>query len=312
MALEDVEDVGLEERRVVAAVGAVGLEVCGTEFGFGLCLEDGLLDAYTEGAHKAAADDLGRVVFLDEVLDHTGVGLTEGALVGAAFGGVLAVDEGIVVVVVLAGDVGEGGLEVAFLDVDDGVEWVGLQVVLQQVEQAVLGVVALAVVVHGEPAVEVGVVPDAFLNVFAEEVVVAEEFAVGDELDEGAAFGLVVGGDAAVGGELALGELGTAALPVAEALDAEPGGEGVDGFGTYAVQSHRLLEHLAVVFGAGVELADGLDQLAEGDAATVVADADFAVGEVDVDLDFLAEAGGEFVYRVVDYFFDEHVDAVVV
>ena len=160
----------------------------GAEFGLRLCFEHWLLYAHAEGADKPLTDHFGREVFFYEILDHTGISLAEGTLVSPAFGSVLAVDEGIVVVVALAVDMGEGGLEIALLDMDDRVEWVALQVVLQQVEQTVLRVVATVVVVHRQPSVEVGVVPDAFLYIFADEVIVAEEFAVRDELDEGARF----------------------------------------------------------------------------------------------------------------------------
>ena len=312
VAFQYVQNVGLQQGAVVGAVGLVGFEVCAAELGLGLCFEDGFLYAHAEGADQALAYDLGGVVLLDEVLHHAGVGFAEGALVGAALGGVLAVDEGEVVVVALAVDVGEGGLEVAVFDVDDGVERVALEVVLQQVEQAVLGVVAALVVVHGEAAVEVAVVPDALLDVFADEVVVAEELVVGDELHQGAAFGGGVADDAAVVGELALGEFGAARLAFAEGLHLEVGGEGVDGLGTHAVQADRLLEHLAVVLGAGVQFADGFDQLAQRYAAAVVADANVAFAEVDFDFDLLAVARGELVDGVVYNLFDENVDAVVV
>lgn len=72
------------------------------------------------------------------------------------------------------------------------------------------------------------------------------------------------------------------------------------------------MEDLAVVLGAGVELADGFDEGAEGYAAAVVADGDLALGEIDGHVDALAEAGGELVDGVVDDLFDEDVYAVVV
>ena len=209
VALEDVEDVGLQDGAGVAAVGGVGGEVRGAELCLGLCLKDGLLYADAEGADEALADVLGGVLFLVvELFDYFGVVFAEGALVGAAFGGVLAVDEAVVVVAALAVDVGEGGFEVLVLDVDDRVEGLAFDVVLKEVEEAVFGVVALVVIIEREAAVEVAVVPYAAFDVFVDEVEVAEEFAVGDELHEGAGgeegvVGHIVD-DAAVGHEAAL------------------------------------------------------------------------------------------------------------
>ncbi len=207
---------------------------------------------------------------------------------------------------------GERRLEVALLDVDDRVEGVTLQVVLQQVEETVLGVVALVVVVHRQAPVQVAIVPDALLDILADEVVVAEKLAVGDKLDEGASIGTVVGLDAAVAGQLAVGEFGATALAVAEGLHLEVAAEGIHGLGTHAVQSHRLLENLAVVFGAGIELRHRLDKFSEGDAATVVADGHAALGEVNLHLYFLAESGSELIDGIINHLLDEHVDAVVV
>ena len=207
---------------------------------------------------------------------------------------------------------GESGFKVAILDVDDRVEGVALEVVLQQVEQAVFRVVALVVVVHRQAAVQVAVVPDALFDILADEVIVAEELGVGDEFDEGACIVAGQGGEAAVVGQLAFAEFGDAGFAVAYRLHLEVGREGVDGFGTHAVQTHRLLEHLAVVLGTGVELAHGLHQFAQRDAAAVVADAHPPFGEVYLHLNLLAEARRELVDGIVYHLLDEHIDAVVV
>ena len=66
----------------------------GAEFGLGLSFEDGLLDAHTQRTDQTLSDVLGRKLLLVvKLLHHAGIVFAEGALVGAALGGVLSVDE---------------------------------------------------------------------------------------------------------------------------------------------------------------------------------------------------------------------------
>ena len=289
----------------------------GAEFCFGLSFEHGFLNADAESAYQSLADILGgELLLVVEFFDNTGIAFAESALMGAALGGVLSVDKTVVVVAVLSVDVGECSLEVVVLDVDDGVKGLALHVVFQQVEEAVFRVVAAVVVVERESAVEVTVVPDAAFHIFVDEMVIAEEFTVRDEFHQSAGgFECVLRGvvdQSTVGNEFAFAELGVAGLPVAERLDAEPTGEGVYGLGADTVQTYGFLEYLAVVLCAGVEFAHCVNHLAKGDAASIVADADFAFGKVDGHLDAAAKTRGELIDGVVDYLFNEDVDAVVV
>ena len=59
-------------------------------------------------------------------------------------------------------------------------------------------------------------------------------------------------------------------------------------------------------------MRDAVDDLAERNAAPVVADRDLARVVVDVHVDALAETLPELVDRVVDHFLHQDVDAVVV
>ena len=130
VAFQDVEDVCFKEGAVVSAVWIVGREVGGAEFGLGLRLKHRFLDPHAQGANQALAD-VGRLVFLlVELAYHAGITLAESGLVRAAFGGVLAVDEGIEIIVRLPVNMGESGLEVAVLNVYDGVEAFAFHVVL--------------------------------------------------------------------------------------------------------------------------------------------------------------------------------------
>ena len=154
----------------------------GTEFGLGLCLKHRLLNPYAQGANQALSD-VGRFVFLlVELAHHAGITLAECGLVCAAFGGMLSVDKGIEVVTRLPVHVSESGFKVAVLDVYDGVEAFAFHVVLQEVEEAILGIIAFVVVDQAQAAVEVGIVPHALLDVFIHIVKVTEKSRIRDEL----------------------------------------------------------------------------------------------------------------------------------
>src|ERR1017187_671362 len=83
----------------------------------------------------------------------------------------------------------------------------------------------------------------------------------------------------------------------------------VDGFGADAVQANAELEHLVVVFRAGIDLGNTVHDLAEWYAAPVIAHG-HAVA-LDVDRDLLAVAHDVFVNRVVHDLLEQDVAAVV-
>src|SRR5262249_29826431 len=142
----------------------------------------------------------------------------------------------------------------------------------------------------------------------AELEVLAEERFVWGELDEGA---VALAGleDPRLGLELALLELDDLGLAFANGLGAVGDGKGVDRFLADAVEPDRFLERFAVVLGAGVDDRNAVAQLAQRDAAAVVANLDAALGELDFDLPPLPH--GEFVDGVIDRLLEQHVDAVL-
>ena len=71
------------------------------------------------------------------------------------------------------------------------------------------------------------------------------------------------------------------------------------------------MEHLAVIFGTSIQLRDGLLQLTQRDATAIVADADFLFCFVNPNFYLPTEARGELIDGVVNHFFDQHIDAVI-
>ena len=278
------------------------------EFVFGLGFEHGIFEADGDGANHAFADVVAFVAFFGVFVDGFEHAFAEGAEVGAAVAGVLAVDEGEVGFVV-AGAVGEGDFEHFVAVVKGAVEGFVFGFFFDEVEEAAGGDEFLAIVDEGETGVEVGIEAEAAGDEFFADGEVAEDFVVGNEVDEGAV-GFVGGFALIFFDEGTALEDGFGEFAFAIAANGEAGGEGIDGFGADAVEADAELEDVVVVLGAGVDGGDAVDEFAVGDAASVVADGDDAV--VDGDVDFFAVAHDVFVDGVIDDFFDEDVDAVVV
>ena len=98
-------------------------------------------------------------------------------------------------------------------------------------------------------------------------------------------------------------------MPLPHALDLEVAAQRVHRLRTHAVQAHALLEGLAVVLGAGVDLAHHVDHLAQWHTPPVVAH--FHARAFDRDLDLFAVAHHEFIDAVVQHLLQQDVDAVV-
>ena len=222
---------------------------------------------------------------------------------GASVTGVLAVDEGGDVLAVRVA-VAHHYLYVVAGEVDGRVERLFAEVLVDQVQKPVLRLVGRAVQDEGEALVEIGVVLDHSHDIVLVEGVLSEHQRIRGEAYQGAV--LFLGGPLRALDELAACEAGAGALAVAVRADIEVGREGVDGLGADAVEPDGLL---VVELASGVEYADRIHHLAERDAASEVAYAYRAA--LDGDLHLTSETGGELVYGVVDYLFEQHIDAVI-
>ena len=104
---------------------------------------------------------------------------------GAAVGGVLAVDEGEEGLAVAVG-VGEGEFEGGGAVAEGRIEAFVADFVEEDVDEAVLGEVFFAVADDFEAGLEAGAEAQALADVLGQEVGAGEDVGVGRELDEGA------------------------------------------------------------------------------------------------------------------------------
>ena len=161
---------------------------------------------------------------------------------------------------------------------------------------------------YRQAGVEIGVVFEQRFYELVAEGISAENVGRWYESHE-SAVGLVGGLDVAFFHEVAHGEESALALAVAVGYDFEIGGEGVDSLQTYAVEAYRLLEGRRIVFAAGVHFRRHIDERAQRYAAAVVAHRCREC--VNIDGNLPAEAHHIFVDGVVEYFLEQHIDAVV-
>src|SRR5258707_5881420 len=75
-------------------------------------------------------------------------------------------------------------------------------------------------------------------------------------------------------------------------------GEGIDRLGADAIQPDAELEHIVIVFCAGINLGNAIHNLAQWNAAAKIAHA--YVLTLDGDLDFLARAHDELINGIID------------
>ena len=236
--------------------------------------------------------------------------LAESGKVIAPHRGVLPVDEAVVFLATLL-RVREGDLNVGVSEMDDRVDrlFTALEILREEIEKAVLRFELLSVQGKRQAGVEVGVVPQHGFDELEVPCVGAEDFAIrleGNHRPAGLGrfdrlFHFLC--DEAVGKGDAL------RLFVAEGGDLEKLGEEVHRFDADPVQANRFFEGFAVVLRAGVDDRSTVLELTERDAATVVPDAN--EGFFDLNIDLPAVAHYEFIDAVVDDFFEQNVDAVV-
>ena len=233
--------------------------------------------------------------------------LLEGTLMGAALDGVLAIDEGIILLAILVG-MREGNLDIVALQMDDGIEGIAGHTVLQQILQTSAGEDATTVVHNGQSRIQISIVAEHILHDLIVIGIVLEKRIVRLEEDVGTV--LILRGFRHITYQHATLKDGLAHLPFTIAAHLESAAQGIHGLHTHAVQTDRLLESLRVELSAGIQDADGVDELSLRDASSVVANRHTKV-ILDGYLDTVASLHLELVDRVVEHLFQQHIDTVV-
>ena len=119
------------------------------------------------------------VVLIEVVAQNSHQGLAEGAMMGTALGGVLAVDKGIVLLALASLRMGKSHFDVFAAQVNNLVHYLTAQVVGQKILEAVLGIILLAVEVNREARIQVDIIPNHPLDVLHLKAVVAKNGRVG-------------------------------------------------------------------------------------------------------------------------------------
>jgi len=88
------------------------------------------------------------------------------------------------------------------------------------------------------------------------------------------------------------------------------GGECIHCFGANTIEAHTKLEYVVVIFCTGVNFGYAVDNFTEWNAASEVADIYHIIFNAYVDS--FAMSHDKFIDSVVDDFFDEDIDAIVI
>ena len=309
MTVQVVVEVSSEETGdTLSNARTVRAKAVATQLDLGLAFKGGFLNAHRHRPDDTAAYVVDVVILLKEPAQRFHYGLFEIHFVGSAQSGMLAVDEGEIVFPVLVG-MGEGDFDIVRFEVNDGIIGFGLQILRQQIEESVFGIIPFPVEGQGEAGVEIGVIPKEFLEVFLAEPVAAKNFRVGNKPGEGAVFFLAGSRSHVLPYQVAPLEFNPDGLAIPEGLGHEMGRQCVDCFRAHSVESDGLLEGFRIVFSPGIDFTDALPDLPEGNAAAIIPHGD--LGIVQFDLDAFPVTHGKFVQGIVRHLLDKHIQPFV-
>ena len=140
------------------------------------------------------------------------------------------------------------------------------------------------------------------------ELIVLKLSVVGLEVDISAI--LVLRGFCHIADEFATFKGRLAHLSVTIAMHLEMTAQCIDGLDTDTVQSDRLLECFRVELTTGIENTYRLDEFALRDASAIVANGDTQI-VFHIHLDTFASLHLKLIDRVVEHFFQQHVDTIL-
>ena len=276
-----------------------------SELNLGLTLEDRFFYVDGNGSHQSVSY-VCILILAVELLDSLGNMLLEGTLMRTSLGGVLTVDEGIILLAILV-SMGEGNLDVLALHVDDVVETFVGHIIAQQILQTMAAQDTAAIVHDGESGVQISIVAEHRFHEIIVEGIVLEQGIIRLEEDKGTVLVLSIFHRVALQNTFL--KLQMAHLSVAVRLYFEVGTEGIDRLHTHTVQTDALLERLAVVLTTGIQHTYSLNELALRNTTTIVAHADTQI-VLDIDFQTGTCTHLEFIDRVVYHLLQEHINTI--
>ena len=279
------------------------------KFYFCLRLEYRLYHLDADGRHHAVAYVVVLKILVVEFLDGARQCFAEGRLVSSSLRGMLPVDKRVELFAILR-SVRQHHLDIGVLKVNERVKRLVGHVVVNEVGKAVSGTILLAVVHDGQSRVEVRIVLDHRLDVVFVEIEVLEQFGIGLETNRRAVvapFGSI--DYSAFFHELAALEAGSCRLAVTKRLYLKELRQGISGFQSHTVQSHRTLVVAVVKLPARIHLRCGIYHVGKRNAAAVVANGNSVVGKSHVN--HVSMACKVLVDSVIHHFLKQHIYAVV-
>ena len=184
----------------------------------------------------------------------------------------LPVDKGIVLFTEIVG-MAQRKFQRLVLVVNDRIQAFSADLVVDEIHQAVFGVITLIVEVKRKPAVKERIHPETAFHIFQLDVVLRKQLAVRDELYKSAV--ALPGCAVFLVDQLPLNEIGAFVFAVTVGNGGEGFGKCIDRFRAHAVEPDGELEYIRIIFRAGIDLGNAGDQFSKRDTASVVADGQF-------------------------------------
>ena len=286
--------------------GTVFGNILRAKFGFGLRLENRLFYLDTDGRNHPHTN-VGVIVVLGEkFLDDARNRFAEHRLMRTAHGGVLAVHERITFFAVLVG-MRKSHFDIVAFQMDDGIQRRSRHFIVEQVFQTVFRIEFLSVEDDSKPRVEIRIILQHRFHESFIVRIVDKQTVIGKKFHQGAArFG--AGFDGRFFQQDAFFKFSHEGLVFTETLNTEIRRKRIHCLDTYPIQTHRLMECLAIVLGTGVHLGRSCHQFRQRNTTSVVAHRHITF--LDVHFDNLTATHHEFVDTIVDNFLQQHIHTV--
>ena len=186
-----------------------------------------------------------------------------------------------------------------------------IHLLLQEIQQTILRLKFLPVEHERQPRVQVRIIATHLLHEGSLEIgSLWKQRAIHLKGQARPSLGLVCPWPLHLLNDLAFAKLDRLRLPFAPGLNLKKLTQGIHRLNSHAVQSHRFLKGLTVVFRPGINFGGTIHQLSKRNPPPKITHFDTA-GFIDIDGNFLTMSHHKFVYRVVQSLLQKDVYPVI-